>query len=179
MSGYEPRMNEYQFLSVVRRLTSLKDFEIFNIFDIFDHLDTGTIGFHEIFLLISLYAAKESAQLTQFLFLYGREIFDRFSLGQQKMTFQQFSKLSAVLGVSHELLVDQVKDLGIDVFDIISYDDFMLYYFAILDAIDAGNAQKITPSREVATGGKNPKRPQAARTFSIMNMRIASSGKTL
>ncbi|MDP2439586.1 MAG: hypothetical protein Q8P67_27875 [archaeon] len=167
--GMEPRMNEYQFLHVMRNLTSFQDFEILNIFDFFDHLESGTIGFSDAFLLISIVAAKISAQTTQCLFLHGQELFDLFSDHHAKMNFEQFSRLSAVLGIEESALMESVQELGIDALDLISYDDFILHYFAILDNLDAGNAEK---NRVVVP--PEPK-PKPHRSFSLRRLGNAIS----
>ena len=171
-AGLEPRMNEYQFLYFMRNLTSFPDYEIFNIFDFFDHLESATIGFSEFFLIISLFCAKLSCQATQCLFLHGQELFELLSDHHPKMTFEQFSRLATVLAIDETTLMEHVRETGIDTLDLISYDDFLLNYFAILDTLDAGNAA--LKDRPIPAEPSRVTKPKPARSFSMKLSRLAS-----
>jgi len=59
--------NESQFAHFMARLTDFTEYETLDIFDLFDKDESGYIGFDEVFLIISLLAARESGQCTKFL----------------------------------------------------------------------------------------------------------------
>jgi hypothetical protein len=156
-----PKMSENHFLAFMRSLTSFKDFEIMMVFDIFDSDNSGSIGFAEFFLLISMYTARQCGQSTQFLYLHSRLIFALVAdpTNSKKLTFERFTRFAFVLGMSESHVHSILEPLNFDVFDLISYDDFVLYYFALLDSIDEGRQPlEAQAMQRLGSSGKSGKR---------------------
>lgn len=152
--------NENQFITFLRELTDFGDHQILEVFDTFDHNDQGAISFNEFFLIISLLVARETGQTTRFLYLHGREIFDLMADRNSKsLTFEQFSRLGFIIGMSEDQIFANLKDFNLDLFNLISYEDFLLYYFAIFDDWDKGRkAQENLHSSQGAYVGDNSKK---------------------
>eukprot|EP00013_Stygamoeba_regulata_P004318 CAMPEP_0177631394 /NCGR_PEP_ID=MMETSP0447-20121125/1728_1 /TAXON_ID=0 /ORGANISM="Stygamoeba regulata, Strain BSH-02190019" /LENGTH=262 /DNA_ID=CAMNT_0019132879 /DNA_START=52 /DNA_END=840 /DNA_ORIENTATION=- len=141
MNAPTGKMDENQFIKVLRALSDFRDYEIIEIFDIFDPLDEGMIVFDDFFLLLAMLAARLTGQSTQFLYRHGKQMFQLCSSSEdtsQKITYEQFSRLGVVIGVNEMHISAALKGVNFSVFDLISYDDFMLFWFAILDDLDRG-----------------------------------------
>mmetsp|Transcript_46640 Transcript_46640/g.117486 ORF Transcript_46640/g.117486 Transcript_46640/m.117486 type:complete len:326 (+) Transcript_46640:24-1001(+) len=140
-------LTENLFLKFLRQLTDLADHEILEIFDIFDKEDHGSIGFNEFFLLISMYCAKESGQSTQFLYMHS---VNTFSLLCEKnsnvITFERFTRLGYILGLPETQLMSSLKEYSVNVYKPITYEEFTLYYFLILDDMDKGRKPVLAPA---------------------------------
>jgi len=135
----EPKtFNENEFIKFLRELTDFPDHQILEVFDIFDKDDKGTIGFNEIFLLISLLAARETGHTLQFLYQHGKDFFDLLvdDLNTNILTFEQFLHLGYVMGLNEETICASLKDFQIDENELIDYDNFILYYYAVFDELD-------------------------------------------
>lgn len=131
--------SENQFINFMRELTDHGDYEILEIFDMFDTEDTGSIGFNHFYLIFSLLLARESGQCTQFLYQHGRMMFDIMSdRNSQTLTFEQFARLGFILGISEQHILHSLKEFTLDLFDSFSFEDFLMYYFVILDNLDKG-----------------------------------------
>mmetsp|Transcript_34570 Transcript_34570/g.97493 ORF Transcript_34570/g.97493 Transcript_34570/m.97493 type:complete len:246 (+) Transcript_34570:15-752(+) len=152
LSAPQGYMTENQFLSFMRNLTDFRDHEIIEIFDFVDTNSTGGVGFNEYFLIVSMMSSRTSAQTTHFLYLHGREVFDMIldpTAQQSKLTFERFSRLGFIMGLSETQIVASLKDFDFDVFSFISFDEFMMYYFVVLDDFDSGRSPSDALNSEV------------------------------
>eukprot|EP00741_Cyanophora_paradoxa_P012406 tig00020610_g11987.t1 len=71
-------MSENQFLALMRKLSSLSTPQILDLFDLFDSRDeAGYLGFSDFFLILALFAARESGQCLSFQYRHGKELFER------------------------------------------------------------------------------------------------------
>uniref|UniRef100_A0A6U2WYB6 Uncharacterized protein n=1 Tax=Paramoeba aestuarina TaxID=180227 RepID=A0A6U2WYB6_9EUKA len=167
-------MSENQFLIFMRSLTDFRDHEIIEIFDIFDYDYVGGIAFDEYFLIVSMMTARLSASCTQFLYLHGKQIFEMvLEPGAQKLTYERFIRFGFVMGFSERHILNSLKDLDFDVFGFISLDEFMMYYFVVLDDFDAGRSgdevgDKRAANPQARQGKKTSKNQQKDESCSIM-----------
>mmetsp|Transcript_33840 Transcript_33840/g.46311 ORF Transcript_33840/g.46311 Transcript_33840/m.46311 type:complete len:232 (+) Transcript_33840:2-697(+) len=169
-------MSENQFLTFMRSLTDFRDHEIIEIFDIFDYDSVGGISFDEYFLIVSMMAAINCAVCTQFLFLHGKQMFEMLldpTTQKQKLTHERFTRLGFVMGFSEIQITTSLKDLDFDVFKFISFNDFMMYYFVILDDFDAGRSgddadKGASSSQALNPPGRQQKRNQKDESCLLM-----------
>eukprot|EP01121_Diplochlamys_sp_Union-15-3_P006775 TRINITY_DN1729_c0_g3_i1.p1 TRINITY_DN1729_c0_g3~~TRINITY_DN1729_c0_g3_i1.p1 ORF type:complete len:224 (-),score=26.98 TRINITY_DN1729_c0_g3_i1:55-726(-) len=134
-------LEENQFIELIRNLTSFRDAKILELLDIFDKEDTGTIYWDEFFLLVALFAALESKHCTRFFHKYSNRMFE--ILGGTKtnpLNFERFSRLGFVLGIPEEHVLLTLQELEVEKIRLnnVSFEEFNLYYFTILDKIDRG-----------------------------------------
>eukprot|EP01104_Vermistella_antarctica_P015983 TRINITY_DN5355_c0_g6_i1.p1 TRINITY_DN5355_c0_g6~~TRINITY_DN5355_c0_g6_i1.p1 ORF type:complete len:295 (+),score=78.16 TRINITY_DN5355_c0_g6_i1:105-887(+) len=130
-------ITEGQFIKFLRELSDFGDHEILEIFDIFDKHNKGSIDFNEMFLIISIFAAYTSGQTKKFLYQHGKQIYEvTKSATSDTLSFERFMRLAFVMGISERDVVSHLKDYNLSVYDTISFDEFLLYYFIIFDELD-------------------------------------------
>jgi hypothetical protein len=133
-------LSENQFLSLFHKLTDLSDYEILEIFDIFDTQDIGVVQWEDFFVLVALIAARECRQTTVFLYCYGKRMFQILANpATNKVNFERFSRLGFILGITEEELLLSLKEFNINKVTMqIDVEEFILYYFSILNKFDNG-----------------------------------------
>lgn len=142
-------LTERQFVEILRRLADFNDTEALEVFDIFDR-QTGRVEFGDFFLLLSALAARESAQMTQFLYLHGQEVFALLCDPRtNSLAFERFSKLGFFLGVPEELLLARLNEHGAHAFLPLDAEAFTLLYFDVFGALD--NFRKKNKGHALAT----------------------------
>lgn len=136
------RLDENQFLYALRKLTTFKDHEILDLFDLFAWRDGSRMAFDEFFMLLALLAARECGRCTQFLHLHARPLFTLLARTEDPnatISFERFSALAPILGISEQAILLRLREFGIGPLDPLSFEDFTLYYFATMDDLDKGN----------------------------------------
>jgi len=132
------RLGEDQFFKISMKLTDLNDIETLQVFDIFDRKQNGSIELREFFLLISLLAAREEGQTTEFLYLHAKELFDVLNSSSpgKVLTFERFARLGFVLGIPEEYLALKLREFNTSTSDPLDFESFSLCYFDILCQLD-------------------------------------------
>mmetsp|Transcript_4261 Transcript_4261/g.6523 ORF Transcript_4261/g.6523 Transcript_4261/m.6523 type:complete len:281 (+) Transcript_4261:97-939(+) len=154
-------LSETQFLNLMRRMSDLPTHSIIDLFDLLDNRDdSGTLGFQEAFLVISIFAARESGQMTLFLHKHGRDLFEHVAspwacIGRSllpsasmpliyappRVSVDSSRKLVAiVLGVPFKSIAATFAEVGLSAVDSLSYEDFSLFLYAIFKEWDLSRA---------------------------------------
>eukprot|EP01094_Clydonella_sp_ATCC50884_P009506 TRINITY_DN1903_c0_g1_i1.p1 TRINITY_DN1903_c0_g1~~TRINITY_DN1903_c0_g1_i1.p1 ORF type:complete len:381 (+),score=156.10 TRINITY_DN1903_c0_g1_i1:15-1157(+) len=132
-------VSESQFISFMRELVpDMGDHQIVVAFDVFDKEDCGGIFFDEWFLLLALYCAIESGETLQFLYRHSEHMF-RALLDDptaDKMIWGEFTRLAYLMGIHERELFECLEPFKVDIFDPISYDDFVIFYFEVLSSTE-------------------------------------------
>jgi len=134
-----PYLDENQFFNISIKLTDFNDIETLQVFDTFDRKQAGTMELREFFLLISMLAAREEGQTTEFLYLHSKEIFDILnssSAPSKALSFERFARLGFVIGIPEEYLALKLKEFNVCTSDPLDFETFNLCYFDILCQLD-------------------------------------------
>jgi len=105
-------------------------------FDLIDYEDIGRIGFPEFFLVVSMLVAQATAQCTQFLHRHSKQMFEMLSNNGKKVDLQRFITLGCLVDVSEYSVVSYFQELELHPDNAISYEEFTIYCFSLLDALD-------------------------------------------
>jgi len=135
------QLDENQFVAFMRNLTCFPDYRILEILDIFDINDSGAINWDDFFILVALFAALESKKCTQFFYKWKNKIFELLAhQGANTINFERFSRFGYVIGIPEEHMLLTLQELEIEKsrLNSINFEDFQLYYFAILEKLDKG-----------------------------------------
>eukprot|EP01095_Lingulamoeba_sp_RSL-Kostka_P007685 TRINITY_DN2472_c0_g1_i1.p1 TRINITY_DN2472_c0_g1~~TRINITY_DN2472_c0_g1_i1.p1 ORF type:complete len:257 (-),score=58.72 TRINITY_DN2472_c0_g1_i1:105-875(-) len=135
---------EAQFTIFMHELTDMGDPQIVTVFDIFDTQHKGILDFTSFFILFSLYCGLESGQTLLFLYQHYEILFEIIHHGKDELSWGDFAKFGYIIGLSEKELFSRLAFFNIDIFETITKEEFVMYYYVILKNIDDVRKELVT-----------------------------------
>lgn len=137
-------VDESSFVRALRATTDMSDVESLDLYETLSQRKPEVTA-SELFLVISGLVASESCQLTMYLYLHSRELFDAFGGHRSSITFDQLCTLAQMIGLGPSYVLEQLAPYKVTSNNIgptgeentFGYDEFVMYYFIIFSDWDA------------------------------------------
>ena len=126
--------------SILNKYTTIAFEEILTLLDGFRYMH---ISICDIYMLSLFISAKEEYRLCECLFLHGATLFNAVSCRSEYISVERMQTLGRILAFKESVLIDQAMKLGYNQEDMMSCDDFMLYYYGLFHQIETAITQTI------------------------------------
>jgi hypothetical protein len=151
-------LDESTLANLFRDMTDLNDHEIFTLLDIFDEKFSGTLSWKSFYLVLASYTALLAQETSKFMYKHGEQMFALLARETPTvLTFKEFASFGLIFGIREDELVRSLlSDFKINSTRLreqpLSYEDFSVYYFSVLQKLDVyGTALPVTAETMMKT----------------------------
>mmetsp|Transcript_4910 Transcript_4910/g.8502 ORF Transcript_4910/g.8502 Transcript_4910/m.8502 type:complete len:235 (+) Transcript_4910:235-939(+) len=146
---------EWDYLSLMRRLTDLPEHELFDLYDLLDKNARGGIRCKEFILLLAVLASRSANQRLQLLFMHGRDMFDLIT--GCGCGWQGIRIWGVLFEVKDNVLWEIRVNLEVSLGPTLTFQDYQLLMFAAIRADKTADLLPPTANGSKKKSKKNEK----------------------